>query len=72
MKKLNQLHYNNIDKHEYKFAYICAGLNCSNKPSITLKIKYINKTGHFCQKCTADLIKSELAEEILKGSAQYD
>ena len=64
MKKGNHSHIYTIDKHEYKFAYACAGLNCSNKPSITLKIKYINKTGHFCQKCTADLIKSELAEEI--------
>ena len=69
MKKLNQLHYNNIDKHEYKFAYVCAGLNCSNKPTTALKIKYINKVGHFCQICTNDLLKSELAKKFVLGDS---
>jgi hypothetical protein len=59
---------NNIDEQEYKtFAYTCAALNCNNKPISTLKVKYINKTGHFCQRCTEDLIQSELAVGISKG-----
>ena len=57
---------NNINKHEYK---TCAGLNCSNKPKSTLKVKYINKTGYFCQRCTDDLLESELAEIISEGDA---
>ena len=59
---------NNIDKQEYKtFAYTCAALNCNNKPISTLKVKYINKTGHFCQRCSDDLLESELAELISQG-----
>jgi hypothetical protein len=57
---------NNIDKPEYKDD-ICAGLKCSNKPTALLKVKYINKSGSFCQQCTTDLLQLELAEEISKG-----
>jgi hypothetical protein len=58
---------NNIDKPEYKVEDVCAGLKCFNKPISILKVKYINKTGHFCQKCTADLLQLELAEKIVIG-----
>jgi hypothetical protein len=61
---------NNIDKPEYKFEDICAGLKCSNPPTSILKVKYINKSGSFCKQCTSDLLQLELAEEILKGSMQ--
>ena len=54
--------YNN-DVQIYKNPDTCAGLNCSNKPTSILKVKYINKVGHFCQKCTDDLLQSELAEK---------
>ena len=57
---------NNIDKPEYKVD-ICAGLKCTNKPIALLKVKYINKSGSFCQQCTTDLLQLELAEEISKG-----
>lgn len=43
----------------------CFGKNCKNHASQILKIKYINKTGYFCQRCSEDLIQSELAEEII-------
>jgi len=62
---------NNIDKPEYKVEDdVCSGLNrrgltCSNKPTALLKVKYINKSGFFCQQCTTDLLQLELAEEIL-------
>jgi predicted SprT family Zn-dependent metalloprotease len=57
---------NNIDKPEYKAEDICAGLKCPNKPISILKVRYINKIGYFCQKCNADLLQQELAEEISK------
>jgi hypothetical protein len=55
--------YNN---HKHKYKTICAGINCSNKPTSRLKIKYINKVGNFCKTCAEDLLKSELAE-IFQG-----
>ncbi len=58
-------HGTNNDIQEYKTC-VCAGLNCVNTPISILKVKYINKTGHFCQQCTADLLQHELAEEISK------
>jgi|tagenome__1003787_1003787.scaffolds.fasta_scaffold20960143_3 hypothetical protein len=69
MKEVNHFHYYNIDKHEYKFAYDCAGLKCSNKATTILKVKYINKIGHFCQQCSVDILKSELAEKIVNGDS---
>ncbi len=63
MKEITQ-YYNN-DAQRYKDS--CAGTNCSSKPTFILKVKYINKTGHFCQDCTKDLLQSELAVEISKG-----
>ena len=59
---------NNIDKPEYKVEDdVCAGLKCIKIPTSILKVKYINKIGHFCQKCKSDLLQLELAEEIPKG-----
>ena len=53
----------NIDNNiqEYKE---CAGRGCRNHPIHNLKIRYINKTGYFCQRCTDDLLRSELAVKI--------
>ncbi len=42
----------------------CDGKNCKNTAIHHLKIKYINKTGNFCQRCTNDLLRSDLAAEI--------
>jgi hypothetical protein len=55
--------YYNKDVQIYKSLDVCAGLNCSNKSISILKVKYINKTGNFCQECTEDLIQSDLAEK---------
>jgi hypothetical protein len=59
--------YYNRDVQIYTSLDVCAGLNCSNKSISILKVKYINKTGNFCQGCTDDLLKSGLAEIILQG-----
>jgi hypothetical protein len=58
---------NAISKQEYKVEDICAGLNCYNKPTSILKVKYINKIGGFCKQHTEDLLQLELAEEIVNG-----
>ena len=60
----NLYHNHNNGIRKYKE---CAGLKCSKKPTSVLKVKYINKTGSFCQKCKSDLLQLELAEEIPKG-----
>lgn len=43
---------------EYKH---CAGRNCPKIGKNTLVIKYINKTGNFCDSCSKDLLEQELA-----------
>ena len=69
MKFDNPYHNHNNGIRKYKeFAKECAGLKCSNKPTALLKVKYINKTGSFCQKCIQRIyLQLELAEEIPKG-----
>ena len=69
MNGLNQTHNYNNDKLEYKFVHICAGLNCSNKATNILNVKYINKIDYFCQQCSIDILESELAEKILSGDS---
>ncbi len=54
-----------INKQEYKFEDTCAGLNCFNKPTAILKVKYINKTGNFCEQHIKELLELELAERIV-------
>jgi hypothetical protein len=64
----NRYHNHNNDIRRYKeFATGCSGLNCSKKAISKLKVKYINKIGHFCQKCKSELLQLELVEEIPKG-----
>ena len=41
---------------------ICAGKNCPNTGIKILKIKYLHKTGWFCENCTKKLSKEELIE----------
>jgi hypothetical protein len=38
----------------------CVGLGCNNNATSLLKIRYLNKSGHFCQACKNELIKSDL------------
>ncbi len=57
--KSNNISYNNIQGFKN-----CAGKNCSNKATSPLKVKYINKIGHFCQLCANDLLQLDLVEKI--------
>ena len=40
---------------------VCAGNGCKNVGTTLLKIRYINKEGYFCDSCTQDLWRLELA-----------
>ena len=40
----------------------CACKDCTRKGTRILRIKYINKVGHFCDLCAADLLSTEIAE----------
>jgi hypothetical protein len=54
---------NSIDApREYKD--ICAGIGCRNIPSVCLMIKYVKKSGWFCDDCAQDLLRLELAERL--------
>lgn len=48
----------------------CAGRSCKNTAKVPLKIRYINKTGFFCESCADYLLRAELAigEQIDKRS----
>jgi hypothetical protein len=39
----------------------CAGKGCQKVGKIVLKIKYLGKTGYFCDSCTDDLLQQDLA-----------
>jgi hypothetical protein len=53
---VDSIDLNNGEKYK-----ICAGKDCKNISKAQLKIKYINKTGHFCESCTEYLLQNELA-----------
>jgi hypothetical protein len=42
----------------------CAGKDCEKPGRITLKIKYVNKIGLFCDSCAEDLTSQDLAIQI--------
>ena len=44
-----------------QFKVFCSGKGCNNLGKILLKIKYINKTGLFCDSCAEDLLDQGLA-----------
>jgi hypothetical protein len=46
----------------------CAGKGCDRVGKTLLKIRYLNKTGLFCDRCTKDLLISELATKVGNGS----
>ena len=39
---------------------LCACKNCTNIGTTILKVKYIQKAGHFCKACAEDLLQAEL------------
>ena len=44
--------------HKYKK---CAGKNCDRAGTITLKVRYLNMSGLFCDYCAYDLVIQDLA-----------
>jgi hypothetical protein len=44
----------------------CCGRGCLNAATNLLKINYINKTGYFCDCCSGDLLKHQLATKIVE------
>jgi hypothetical protein len=50
-----------VDK---QFKEICAGIGCRNRPSVSLRIIIVDKTGGFCKSCGDDLIRLGLAEPL--------
>jgi hypothetical protein len=49
--------------YTYTRSKCCAGKGCQRKGKILLKIKYLGKTGYFCDSCTDDLLQQELASK---------
>jgi hypothetical protein len=42
----------------------CAGKGCNRVGRIILKVRYLNKTGLFCDCCVNDLVASDLAIKV--------
>lgn len=38
----------------------CAGKGCENEGKIVLAVQYLKRTGHFCESCAEDLLRSGL------------
>jgi hypothetical protein len=51
----SNIYYNS---EEYKD---CAGKDCKRKGMTLLRIKYLQKTGYFCNFCTSELLQMGLA-----------
>jgi hypothetical protein len=51
----------NNSKQEYKK---CARRGCEKLGTITLKVRYVNKIGHFCDGCTEELTNQDLVFQI--------
>jgi hypothetical protein len=51
-----------ILKDTKQFKQFCAGRGCNKKAVRRLVIKFVSKTGWFCDACSADLIKLGLAD----------
>ena len=48
------MNYNNINsEHQYNQ---CAGKDCNRIATQFLKIRYLNKSGNFCDKCKRELL----------------
>lgn len=43
---------------------VCACKNCNNVPTTILKVKFIQKVGDFCNRCSKDLLHQGLAIKI--------
>ena len=39
----------------------CAGKGCEKEGKIVLAVRYLKRTGHFCESCAEDLLRFGLA-----------
>jgi hypothetical protein len=46
----------------------CAGKDCERIGRTILKVRYLNKTGLFCDCCVNDLVAADLAIRVEEGS----
>jgi hypothetical protein len=46
----------------------CAGKGCDRVGKTILKVRYLNKNGLFCDRCTKDLVAADLALKIEDNS----
>jgi hypothetical protein len=42
----------------------CAGKGCDRTGRTILEVRYLNKIGFFCDRCTKDLIAADLALQV--------
>jgi hypothetical protein len=45
----------------------CARRGCEKPGTITLKVRYVNKVGHFCDSCAKELANQDLVFQIGDG-----
>jgi hypothetical protein len=57
-----------VDK---QFKEICAGIGCRHRPSVSLHIIIVDKTGSFCKSCGDDLIRLGIAEPLDGGCESH-
>jgi hypothetical protein len=51
----------NISYTTEQFKQFCVGKDCKREGTTLLKIKYLQKTGYFCNVCTSELLQLGLA-----------
>ena len=56
-----QVYLNARSSHSAKELKYCAGKGCQKVGKIVLKIKYLGKSGYFCDSCTDELLQQDLA-----------
>ena len=60
----------NISYTTEQFKQFCAGKGCQNEGTTFLRIKYLKKTGYFCDSCKIELLRLDLA--FPENEKQYD
>ena len=48
----------------------CAGRNCEKIGTIILKLRFLNKTGIFCEQCAEDILAADLAFKVEDEAAR--
>ena len=48
----------------FNYAKNCAGRDCKKIGTTMLKVRFLNKTGIFCEVCAEDLLAAGLASQV--------